>query len=170
MHRSYTKRNLRIIYYTVLLIIIFTLTILVVHKQNKTIVSLDLLQSGALPPVAENILPLSDTKVKVPANVKKGEVFFAIEEEPLATESKVTWNLTNPDNSPFSIHIEVLNESNVRLASSSLIPPGYCMETCHLLKKLPSGETSCTAYIMAYYHSDGSYYGWFTLPLTIHSA
>ena len=128
------------------------------------------MQTGVQPPVAQNIRPLSNTKVKRPVNVEKGEVHFIIEKELLATEGKITWNLTNPSNSPFSIHIEVLNESNVRLASSGLIPPGYCMETVDLLKKLPLGETSCTAYIIAYYHSDGSYYGWFTLPLTIHSA
>ena len=169
MYISKSHQLLHMLFYIVLFLTIGTLIVSMIHEDNGNAVSLSILQSGELPPEAENITPLPEDGKAVPGNVKNGDVFFGIDKELSASTDGIIWNLTNPQNSEFSIHVELLNEDNLRLASSGLIPPGYYMECAPIMEKLPSGQISCTAYILAYEQKSGAYYGGFLLPVTVYS-
>lgn len=161
------RRILTYMYYLCICAAAVMLIVLITAEEKTGTISIEQLLEGKMPAQNENLTELSGRISSIPDDISLEEVFFGVNSKLKVSGGKADWNLTNPHDSSFIIHMEVVSEDGKRVFSSGAIPPGSKLEAEKLMKQLEEGEYACTAYVFAYDTLTFAYQGGFTLPMQI---
>lgn len=154
-------------YYAILVGVIILLAVSI-KKESKSIAREGLLQ-GEFPEQAKNLNPVKRA-FPIPEDIGEKEVLFGINPAPSVEEAEIKWELTNPAESNYIIHMELMTKDGEAIASSGAVPPGSCQEKVPLSRKLSGKKEKslpCVGYVFVYDSLRFSYCGVFTVPVEL---